>query len=142
MCILVLSCEEFSKDKFSPVLDNSPGLAKLTTPIKSRDSSNTIYKRSFLGAKIDIGSPTASFLSGKTKRVAVLDELDKFEDGVGREGDVKTLTDRRQEVFEHNRKTVVCSTPAGTAEESKIYKLVTSPVARRISSRAVCIVTS
>lgn len=102
--------QTFSKDRLAPMLRDTPELRdKVDT--KSRYSGNTILKKNFPGGHITIvGANSAASLASRPIKVLLADEVDRYPDSAGTEGDPLLLAQKRQTTF-WDKKTVVVSTP-------------------------------
>jgi phage terminase large subunit GpA-like protein len=107
----IAMAETFSKDRLATMLRDSPALMGKVRDPKSRDSGNTIYHKVFNGGHITLaGSNSPASLASRPIRVLLVDELDRFDESVGDEGDPLSVVKRRTARF-WNRKVVVVSTP-------------------------------
>ena len=108
----------FSKDRLSPMIRDTKSLTNLFTKSKSRDSSNTILQKSFLGGSLAIiGSNSPSQLASRPIRIVLADEIDRY--AVTSEGGALDLVKRRTATF-NNRKIITVSTP-NLVGESEIH---------------------
>ena len=103
--------EAFSNDRLAPMIRDTPCLrAKVAEP-RSRDSSNTLRRKSFNGGYVAIGGAnSAASLSGRPVRVALLDDVDRYPLSAGKEGNPLQLAIARTSAF-WNRKIVIVSSP-------------------------------
>jgi phage terminase large subunit GpA-like protein len=103
--------EAFSNDRLAPMLRDTPCLrAKVAEP-RSRDSSNTLRRKSFNGGYVAIGGAnSAASLSGRPVRVVLLDDVDRYPASAGTEGNPLQLAIARTSAF-WNRKAVIISSP-------------------------------
>ncbi|MDX9859314.1 MAG: phage terminase large subunit family protein [Rhodospirillales bacterium] len=103
--------ETWSKDRFAPMVRDTPCLrGKLSDP-KSRDGSNKILHKKFGGGHLTIvGANAPSGLAMRPIRVLLCDEVDRYPASAGAEGDPVNLTRKRTVTF-WNRKIVLVSTP-------------------------------
>ena len=102
--------QTFSKDRFAPMLRDTPVLRDLVNP-KSRDSGNTIMKKNFRGGYVTIlGANSPAGLASRPAKVVLADEVDRYPESAGTEGDPLGLVQKRQTTF-HDQKTVMVSTP-------------------------------
>lgn len=104
--------EDYSKRRIAPMIAACPRLREKVNGAKSRNSNNTIVMKVFPGGSLNIiGANSPSDLASKPVRYIFLDEIDRFPDSAGTEGDPIELAERRTETYRHNRKIVKCSTP-------------------------------
>jgi phage terminase large subunit GpA-like protein len=116
-CMLVMPssgvAESFSKERIAPAIQLTDGLSEMI-PVKGRSSESTIsYKPFTNGASLVMaGSESPSQLSSRPRRVIVADEIDKYPDSAGAEGDPVSLALKRSMTFMGRRKHVLISTPS------------------------------
>lgn len=114
--------EAWSKDRFAPMVRDSPRLAARFGDAKSRDSGNTVLHKQFAGGRLTIaGANSPSSLASRPIRIAIADELGRYPASAGTEGDPLALAYKRTNNF-WNRRKFAGSTPgnAGTcAVEAK-----------------------
>ena len=103
--------EEWSKNRFTPMIRDTKRLhGKIRDP-RSRDSGNTILSKNFVGGRLAIiGANAPSNLASRPIRVVFCDETDRYPLSAGAEGDPMTLAAKRQETF-WNRKMLKGSSP-------------------------------
>ena len=114
--------EAWSKTRLAPMLRDTPELRGRVADVKSRDSGNTILDKVFPGGILVIrGSNAPAGLSSQPIRVVLCDEVDRFEESAGTEGDPVDLAFKRTSTFTGRRKHVLISTP-GIKGYSRIEK--------------------
>lgn len=102
--------ETFSKNRLSPMLRDSPVLRELTSH-KSRDRNNTIQEKQFPGGYIAIqGANSPAALASRPIRNLLADEIDRYPESAGIEGDPLMLAEKRMTAF-WNSVEVITSTP-------------------------------
>lgn len=103
--------EEWSKNRFAPMVRDTTRLhGKIRDP-RSRDSGNTILSKTFPGGRLAIiGANAPSNLASRPIRIVLCDETDRYPLSAGAEGDPMTLAAKRQETF-WNRKMLKGSSP-------------------------------
>lgn len=114
----------FSKDRVSPMIRDTPSLSKKVNDSKSRDSGNTIFHKKFNGGHLTfIGANAPSQLASRPIRILLADEIDRFPDSAGAEGDPLQLAIKRTTTF-WNRKIIEVSTPTikGASKIEKEYE--------------------
>ncbi len=101
----------YSKDEITPMLRDTPCLQGKVSDEKSRDSSNTILKKSYPGGALHLTGANSprGFRRITVKRVK-FDEVDGYPPTAGKEGDQIKLGSKRSETF-WDRKIVLGSTP-------------------------------
>lgn len=108
--------EGFSKERVEPSFRASPALRGKLEAGKdgrgsSRKSSNTIRVKHFPGGYLAMsGANAPAGLASRPIRVVLCDEVDRFPESAGVEGDPVRLAIQRASNF-HNRKIVLVSTP-------------------------------
>lgn len=113
--------ETFSKDRLAPMIRDTPVLTGLIADPKSRNSGNTIDKKSFPGGHITmIGANAPTELASRPIRIVFADEVDRYPVSAGSEGDPIFLARQRSVTF-WNRKMIMASTPT-IAGLSRIWK--------------------
>lgn len=101
----------WSKDRFAPMLRDTPSLRGKVTDAKAKDSGNTILHKTFPGGHITIaGANSPASLASRPVRIVLFDEADRFPPSAGTEGDPVKLGTKRSQTF-WNRKAFHCSTP-------------------------------
>ena len=118
--------EDFSKKRIAPMIRDTPALTGLFTKANARNSGNTTLDKQFRGGYLVLaGANSPASLAGRPIRVALGDEVDRWQDNVGSEGDPVELLSVRTTAW-WNRKLGFFSTPtvegnsaiAGLYEES------------------------
>jgi len=128
--------EAWSKERFAPMLRDTPALRNRVKDARSRDSNNTLLNKSFPGGHIAIcGANSPVGLASRPIRIFLCDEIDKYPKSAGTEGDPIKLGSKRTTTF-WNRKKIFVSTPtvkgesrieAGMATSDKRYFWVPCP---------------
>lgn len=107
------AAQDFSRLRLDPMIKSTPCLKeRFENAQKSgRKASDTILSKKFPGGMISFaGSNSPSALSSKPCRYIIGDELDRWANSAGRDGDPWLLAVKRQTTF-FNRKRVAVSTP-------------------------------
>lgn len=113
--------EAFSKERLAPMLRDTPALQGTVKDPRARDSGNTLRHKTFPGGHITIsGANSPASLASRPIRVLLCDEVDRYPDSAGTEGDPITLAMKRTQNF-WNRRIVWVSTPT-LLQSSKIYQ--------------------
>ena len=114
--------EDFSKRRLAPMIRDTKQISRKVADSRSRDSNNTITKKTYPGGMISlIGSNSATDLAGTPARYVFADEIDRWSRSAGAEGDPWSLLERRTTTF-YNAKMVAVSTPT-IKNHSKIAEL-------------------
>jgi phage terminase large subunit GpA-like protein len=104
--------EKWSKTRFTPMVRDSAVLSALVSDQRSRDSSNTILEKRFIGGiLVVVGANAPTGLASQPIRVLLMDETDRFKDSAGTEGDPEKLAEARTADFRGRKKIYRCSTP-------------------------------
>jgi len=113
--------ETWSKDRLMPMFRDTPVLSPLLSQ-KSRDSHNTIAHKQIPGGHITcVNARSPAALASRPIRSFFADEVDRYVESAGKEGDPLSLGDVRTRTF-YNRKKVRVSTP-GLLVDSRIWQL-------------------
>lgn len=100
-----------SKQRIDPLIEESPILAELIAPARSRDSGNTILSKEYRGGVLVMtGANSAVGLRSMPVRYLFLDEVDGYPLDVEGEGDAISLAEARTRTFAR-RKIFIVSTP-------------------------------
>ncbi len=92
--------EAYSKERIAPMLRDTPELRKLVRDPRSRDSGNTLLSKVYPGGNLAlVGANAPSGLAGRPRRIILQDEIDRYPDSAGSEGDPCALADKRAESF-------------------------------------------
>lgn len=102
--------ETFSKDRVAPMLRDTPVLSDKVND-KARNSGNTILQKIFPGGHCTlVGANSPSSLASRPIRILLADEIDRYPETAGNEGDPLLLASKRLTTF-WNKKIVCVSTP-------------------------------
>lgn len=111
-----------SKQRISPMLENTPSLATLVSEPKSKHAENTILTKDYPGGTLTIGGAnSAAGLRHIPVRYLFADEVDGYPADVDDEGDPLSLAIKRTATFSGTRKIFMVSTPT-TRGVSRIEK--------------------
>lgn len=103
--------EDFSKRRVAPMIRDTKSLRDKVSDVKSRDSNNTIYNKSYPGGMLTImGANSPGNLASIPCRYVFGDERDRWPKSAGTEGDPWRLAEARTNTF-YNYKMVEVSTP-------------------------------
>lgn len=101
----------WSKDRFGPMVRDTPTLTSRVGDAKAKDGTNTILHKNFPGGHLTIaGANSPASLASRPIRVVLFDEVDKYPPSAGSEGDPVKLGTKRAQTF-WNRKIIIVSTP-------------------------------
>lgn len=115
----IIDGEKFSKTRFSRMIEDIPQLAAKVADAKTRNSSNTIMLKIYPGGSISIGGANSpSSLASDPRRIIWMDEVDRFPESAGSEGNPIKLAEKRATSY-WNKKHIKTSTPT-IAGRSKI----------------------
>ncbi|MCE5200551.1 MAG: phage terminase large subunit family protein [Armatimonadota bacterium] len=106
-------CEDFSKERLQPMLEDSPTLAARVCSQKSRNTSTTILRKDFQGGFIGlVGVNAPRGLRRRACGLVMADEIDEYPKNSGKQGNPLRLAEKRMRTFSgRNRKLIVASTP-------------------------------
>ncbi len=113
-----------SKQRIDPLIEESPALAELIAPARSRDAGNTVLAKEFRGGVLVMtGANSAVGLRSMPVRYLFLDEVDGYPLDVEGEGDAISLAEARTRTFAR-RKMFIVSTPtiAGASAIEREYE--------------------
>ena len=111
VCADGASVKSFSEQKLSPMIEQSPTLAKLVKKHRVRDSGNRVSEKKFPGGYIAmVSAKSAHSLRGRSIRILLMDEVDAYDSTLKKEGSPISLAEERTTTFP-NRKIVMTSTP-------------------------------
>lgn len=103
--------QAWSKDRFAPMVRDTPALTDKVADSKARDSGNTILHKTFPGGHVTMaGANSPSGLASRPIRIVLADEVDRYPPSAGAEGDPVSLARKRSATF-WNRKFLMGSTP-------------------------------
>ena len=103
--------QAWSKDRLSNMIRDCNVLREKIGDPKSKDGGNTVLSKQFPGGNINIvGSNSAAGLASRPVRILLCDEVDRYDQSAGTEGDPINLATKRTTTF-WNRKILLTSTP-------------------------------
>jgi phage terminase large subunit GpA-like protein len=103
--------EAFSKDRLAPLFRDTPILKGKVADPRSKGGDATMFHRRFTGGHLTlVGSNSAAGLASRPIRYLLLDEVDRFEESAGTEGDAVSLALARTRTF-WNKKIILVSSP-------------------------------
>lgn len=105
--------KDFSKEKFTPMVRNTPVLRGKVAESKTRDSENTLLHKTFQGGYVAmVGSNTPSGLDARTCKIVIFDELDKCAKAAKAFGDPRALAKNRTLTYPGRYLHLLLSTPS------------------------------
>lgn len=103
--------DKVSKQRLTPLIDETPVLRERIAPRRSRDSGNTLDVKEFPGGVLILaGANSAASLRSMPIRFLFCDEIDEYPADVDDQGDPVWLAERRTQNFAR-RKIYLVSTP-------------------------------
>ena len=106
--------EAFSKDRLAPMLRDTPSLRGKVRDPKSRDSGNTLRHKQFPGGHVTFtGANSPASMAMRPIRETHLDEIDRYPESAGTEGDPVELAIKRTATFA-GRLVLMTSSPTHT----------------------------
>lgn len=118
------NAEDYSKRRIAPMIRDTKTLNRKVADSKERDTNNTILMKVFPGGFLSIGGANSpASLCSKPVRILLADEIDRYPDSAGKEGDPIKLAEQRTTTF-FNKKFVYVSTPTikGTSRIEDEYE--------------------
>lgn len=113
--------EKFSKSRITSMIDDVKCLREILGEAKAKDSGNTILYKKFPGGYLQLsGANSPASLASTPIRIVLMDEIDRFPDTAGNEGNPIRLAEKRATSY-WNKKFFKSSTPT-TATQSKVEK--------------------
>ena len=107
--------KQFSSNDIDPMLRDVPALRELVKDKFTREGGNTTLSKRYVGGTMTfVGGQNSSGLHGKTIRVLFADEIDRYPESAGKDGDVIDLASIRTTTFQHKAKRIYASTPTVT----------------------------
>ena len=92
--------QDYSKTRIAPMIRDTKVLNNLFYDVKSRDANNTILSKVFLGGRLIMcGANSPAGLASRPIRILLADEVDRFPDSAGTEGDPVDLAAKRMTTF-------------------------------------------
>jgi phage terminase large subunit GpA-like protein len=126
----IFDAKKHSREDIAPMLRDVPALRGLVATPKSRDGSNTLLDKEYVGGSLSlVGANSPAGFRRTSRRVVIFDEVDGYKDSAGTEGDPIALATRRSEYY-WDRKLIAGSTPTLTGY-SKIAELFAEGDQRR-----------
>ena len=105
------SRDAWKVQKLNPLLQETPCVRDLLGGVRSRDAANRQDLIDFPGGVLFLaGGNSANSYAQKSVRYLVLDDLDRFPEEIGEEGDVITLAEGRTKAFARAKRLYI-STP-------------------------------
>ena len=115
--------KKFSRQRIEPLFSDTEPLKERVAESKSRDSSNTILSKDFVGGMLIItGANSAAGLASTPVKYLMLDEVDRYPHDVDGEGSPVDLAEARTRTFSM-RKIIKTSTPTtkGSSEIERAF---------------------
>lgn len=115
----IQTMEKFSKSRLNNMISDVPELKNKIADTKQRNSNNTILYKEYAGGYMILsGANSPASLNSFPIRIVWMDEIDRFPESAGNEGNPVRLAEARAKSY-WNKKFVKSSTPT-TASDSKI----------------------
>lgn len=115
--------ERFSKTRLSQMINDIPELRDKVADVKAKSSNNTIMLKQYPGGSLAIaGANSPKSLASDPRRIIWMDEIDRYPESAGTEGNPIKLAEKRATSF-WNRKYIKTSTPTnlGTSKILDAY---------------------
>lgn len=92
--------QDYSKTRIAPMIRDTKVLNNLFYDVKSRDANNTILSKVFPGGRLIMcGANSPAGLASRPIRILLADEVDRFPDSAGTEGNPVDLAAKRMTTF-------------------------------------------
>jgi phage terminase large subunit GpA-like protein len=92
--------EDYSKSRIAPMIRDTKVLNDIFSDVKSRDSGNTILSKLFPGGRLIMcGANSPAGLASRPIRILLADEVNRFPDSAGTEGDPLDIVFKRLTTF-------------------------------------------
>jgi phage terminase large subunit GpA-like protein len=103
--------QDYSKDRLTPMFRDSPRLKNKLADNKERSADNSLLHKRFPGGHVTLaGANSTASLASRPIRYLICDEVSRWEQSAGKEGDPLSLAFKRTITF-HNRKIILVSSP-------------------------------
>lgn len=103
--------EAFSTDRLAPMVRDTKCLSDKIGDPKSKSSGNTVLHKTFPGGHVTLaGANSPASLASRPIRILLCDEVDRYPESAGTEGDPLMLAAKRTTTF-WNKKKIYVSTP-------------------------------
>lgn len=103
---------DYSKQRIAPMIRDTEPLTAKVADSKTRDIDNTILMKVFPGGFLAIGGANSpAGLASRPIRILLADEIDRYPDSAGTEGDPLALAEKRTQTFVGSLKKIFVSTP-------------------------------
>jgi phage terminase large subunit GpA-like protein len=104
--------KDFSRNRLRPMIEASPTLRERVGKRRAKDSANTTLAITFRGGDVAIGGAnSAASLAARSRRLLVLDEVDRYPPELPGEGSTIALAMKRTTAYRHRRRILMLSSP-------------------------------
>lgn len=111
--------QDYSKSRIAPMIRDTKVLREIYRDVKTRETGNTILSKIFPGGRLIMGGANSpAGLASRPIKILLADEVDRFPDSAGTEGDPVDLAVKRMTTF-WDKRLGLFSTPT-IAGESRI----------------------
>lgn len=111
--------QDYSKSRIAPMIRDTKVLREIYRDVKTRETGNTILSKIFPGGRLIMGGANSpAGLASRPIKILLADEVDRFPDSAGSEGDPVDLAAKRMTTF-WDKRLGLFSTPT-IAGESRI----------------------
>ena len=108
--------QDYSKSRIAPMIRDTKALRDIFRDVKSRESGNTILSKLFPGGRLIMGGANSpAGLASRPIKILLADEVGRFPDSAGTEGDPVDLAAKRMTTF-WDRTMGLFSTPTNAGE--------------------------
>jgi phage terminase large subunit GpA-like protein len=107
--------KDFARNRLEPVIAASPILQATVSKKRSRDASNTTLAKTFRGGDLAVaGANSAASLAARSRRLLVLDEIDRYPAELPGEGSTLAVAFKRTTAYRQRRRILMLSSPTVT----------------------------
>lgn len=97
---IIEMAQDYSKSRIAPMIRDTKVLNEIFRDVKSRDGGNTILSKLFPGGRLIMGGANSpAGLASRPIQILLADEVDRFPDSAGTEGDPVDLAAKRMTTF-------------------------------------------
>lgn len=112
--------KDFSRNRLEPIIAASPILREAVSKKRAKDSSNTTLEKTFRGGSVAIGGAnSAASLAARSRRLLVLDEVDRYPPELPGEGSTIAIALKRTAAYGRRKRVLMLSSP--TLKDAPIH---------------------